>query len=123
VGPGGSLEAAYDLRADIPAGRWHVICDAVVIRAIPVTFDLVWRRGDTDTTLATWTHAFEPLPDGVFAAQPYELDVEATGVAHEAGDQLVFRYSGGASTATTAWIPNGDGATTGGRIPNLTLPR
>ena len=38
------------------------------------------------------------------------------------GDQLVFRYTGANTTATQAYIPNGDGAITNGRIPNITLP-
>lgn len=124
MGSGGSLEAEYTLKADVPAGTYKVICDAIIIRTVDVQFDLIWRRGATDTTLATWMQRFEPLADGSFKAQPYEYDaVTPTAIELESGDQLVFRYSGLGSTAMMAFIPNGDGPITGGRIPNITLPR
>lgn len=123
MGSGGSLEAEYDLKAPVPAGAYHVICDAIIIRSVDVTFDLVHRRGGTDTTLATWQQHFEPLPGGVYDAQPYELDVDAPAIDFEPGDQFIFRYTGMNSTAMMAFIPNGDGAITNGRIPNITLPR
>ena len=123
MGPGGSQEAEYTLKASVPAGTYTIVCDAIIIRAIDVTFDLVWRRGTDDTTLATWTHHFEPLPNGQFAAQAYEIDQTAQAIDWQAGDQFIFRYSGANSTSMQAFIPNGDGATTGGRIPYITLPR
>jgi hypothetical protein len=123
VGPGGSREAAYDLKAGVPAGAYHVICDAIVIRPVDVTFELLWRRGAADTTVATWSQHFEPLPGGVFEAQPYELDQAGTAIDFKGGDQLVFRFTGANTTSEQAWIPNGDGATANGRIPNFTLPR
>ncbi len=123
MGSGGSHEAEYALKASIPAGSYHVICDAAVIRAVDVTFDLVRRRGATDTNLATWMQHFEPLPSGVFDAQAYELDVPAPAIDFQKGDQFVFRYSGMNSTAMQAFIPNGDGALNEGRIPNITLPK
>jgi hypothetical protein len=118
----GPVEAEYLLRADVPAGDYHVICDAIVIVSIDVTFDLIQRRKGIDTLLATWSEHFEPLPTG-YKAQAYELDVTAPAIHFKTGDQLVFRYTGGASPSTmTGWIPNGDGAITEGRIPNITLP-
>jgi len=124
VGSGGSLEAEYALKADVPAGTYKVICDAIIIRSVDVTFDLVWRSAAGDTTLATWMNHFEPLPGGVFDAQPYELDVPVgTAIDFAKGDQFIFRYSGMNSTAMMAFIPNGDGAITNGRIPNITLPK
>lgn len=123
MGSGGSLEAEYTLKADVPAGTYKVICDAIIIRTVDVKFDLVWRRGATDTVLATWQQRFEPLAGGVFNAQPYELDVAAPAIDVSSGDQLVFRYTGLMSTAMMAFIPNGDGSVTGGRIPNITLPK
>ena len=126
MGSGGSLEAEYTLKADVPAGTYKVICDAIIIRSVDVTFDLIWRHGDgsADTILATWTQHFEPLGGGAFTAQAYELDVPTT-VKIEAAenDQFIFRYTGMNSTAMMAFIPNGDGEVTGGRIPNITLPR
>jgi hypothetical protein len=123
VGSGGSHEAEYTLKAAVPAGTYKVICDAIIIRPVDVTFDLVWRQAGGDTTLATWMQHFEPLPGGVFDAQPYELDVPVSIGMDEKGSQFIFRYSGMNSTAMMAFIPNGDGDITGGRIPNITLPK
>ena len=52
MGPGGSQEASFDLRASVHAGNYHVICDAVIIGSVDVTFTLIWRRGPIDTNLA-----------------------------------------------------------------------
>lgn len=123
MGSGGSLDAEYDLKADVPAGAYHVVCDAIIIRAVDVRFELLHRRGGEDVQLATWTAHFEPLGGGQYRAQPYELDVDAPAIDFAKGDQFVFRYTGIASTAAMAFIPNGDGELTGGRIPNLTFPR
>jgi hypothetical protein len=123
VGPGRSQEAPYDLKDSVPAGTYHVICDAIIIRAIDVTFDLIHRRGVDDTVLSTWDQHFEPLPGGTYDAQAYELDRDAPAIDFEDGDQFVFRYTGANSTSEQAFIPNGDGAVTGGRIPSFTLPR
>lgn len=123
MGSGGSfLDAEFTLKADVPAGTYHVICDAIIIRPVDATFFLIHRRGDTDVELATWTQHFDPLPEG-FDAQPYELDVQAPAIDRQEGDQLVFRYQGANTTASMAFIPNGDGALANGRIPNITLPR
>ncbi len=73
--------------------------------------------------LATWDHHFDPTTDGMFNAQAFEAD--ATGVASpafQAGDQLVFKYTGASAKLADAYIPDGDGARLNGRIPNLTLP-
>ena len=123
MGSGGSFEAEYALKADVPAGTYKVIYDGIIIRDVEVQFDLVWRRGATDTVLGTWTQMFQPLP-GMFTAQPFERDVVTpTKIDFAKGDQLIFRYTGLSSTAMMAYIPNGDGNITGGRIPNITLPR
>ncbi len=123
MGPGGSQEAPFLLKDDVAAGSYHVICDAIIIRSVDVTFDLIWRRGSTDMPLASWTHHFEPLPGGVFNAQPYEVDEVAPAIEFQSGDELVFRYTGSNTSSTQAFIPNGDGATAKGRIPNITLPQ
>ena len=107
----------------MPAGTYVVQCDAIIIRPIDVTFDLIWRRGDTDTVLATWMEHFEPLPNGQFKAQPYEVEQPAQAIDWQAGDQFIFRYSGANSTSMMAFIPNGDGPLADGRIPNITLPQ
>lgn len=125
MGSGGSFDAEYDLKADVPAGAYHVIFDNIIIRSVDVVFELIHRRGDTDVQLATWMQHFEPLGGGAFLAQPYELDVEAPAIDFERGDQLVLRYTGAGADQDTmmAFIPNGEGDRLGGRIPNITLPR
>ena len=82
MGPGRSQEAPYNLKAGIPAGNYHVICDAIIIRPVDVTFDLVHRSRAGDVTLATWMQHFEPLPDGVYEAQAYEIDQAAPAASH-----------------------------------------
>lgn len=124
MGPGGSQDdAAFALRASVPAGAYHVECDAVITAPIDVTFSLIWRNAAVDTVLAQWTQHWEPL--ATFDAQAYELDVAAPAIDHVAGDQLVFRYAGNGppGTLTSAFIPNGDGAHSNGRIPAITLPQ
>ncbi len=123
MGSGGSFDAEYDLKADVPAGAYHVIFDNIIIRAVDVVFELIHRRGGTDVQLATWMQHFEPLPDGTFRAQAYELDVQAPAIDHQDGDQLVLRYTGAGSTAIMAFVPNGEGDRLGGRIPHITLPK
>jgi hypothetical protein len=123
VGSGGSLDAAYSLKGDVPAGTYRVICDAIIIRSVDVTFTLIHRRGGTDTELATWMHHFDPLPGGIYDAQPYEIDQDAPAIDFQDGDEFVFRYAGANTMSSMAFIPNGDGALAKGRIPNITLPQ
>lgn len=108
----------------MPAGTYHVECDAVIGASIDISFALIWRRGVADTMLAAWVQHFEPLPSGLFA-QPYEIDVTAPAIDFQPGDQLVFRYMGPspADQNRQLFIPNGDGARTNGRIPSITLPQ
>ena len=72
--------------------------------------------------LATWSQHFDPLPNGVYDAQAYEVDQAAPEIDYADGDQLVFKYSARNTTKSEAWIPNGDGVKAKGRIPNVTLP-
>ena len=122
MGSGGSFEAPFDLRDAIPGGTYHVNCDSIIIRPVDVTFDLVWRHDGTDTLLGTWQQHWEPLPDGVYEAQPYEHDVTDAPAVDGTG-QLIFRYTGMNADLMQAFIPNGDGKLANGRIPNITLPR
>lgn len=124
MGPGGShLDAAFALRAAVPAGTYHVQCDAIITASIDVTLSLIWRRGQTDTMLAQWMKHWDPLV-GSFNAQAYEVDVPAPAIDFQPGDQLVFRYAGNgpANVLAEAFIPNGDGHFSSGRIPAITLP-
>lgn len=123
MGPGGSQEAEWSLTADVPAGTYRLVCDAIIIRAIDVTFDLVWRHEGGDTMLATVDQHFEPAPGGALGAQACDLDLEAPAIDFTPGDQLIFRYSGANSTSMNGFVPNGDGPTAGGRIPNIRLPQ
>ena len=124
MGPVGShLDAAFALRAAVPAGTYHVECDAVITASIDVTFSLIWRRGATDTMLAQWMKHWDPLA-GSFNAQAYEVDMAGLAIDYQPGDQLVFRYAGNGSPGVQAeaFIPNGDGRNSSGRIPAITLP-
>jgi hypothetical protein len=123
VGAGGSQEAAYSLKASVPAGTWHFVLDSIIIYPVDVTFELLWRRGTTDTTLTSWQVHFDPLPGGSFHAQAYELDQTAQAIDFRAGDLLVFRYSAENTMAAEAYIPNGDGTLSNGRIPHIFLPK
>lgn len=123
MGSGGSHEAEYGLQADVAAGTYKLVCDGIIIRAIDVTFDLIHRRAGADTILATATQHFEPLPEGMFTAQACDIDMDAPAIEFMAGDEFVFRYTGANTTSTNGYIPNGDGATADGRIPNITLPK
>ena len=81
------------------------------------------RAGQADSDIATWDHHFDPLPNAQFTAQAYDGDADGTAVDFQAGDQLVFKYTGASAMLLNAYVPNGDGARKDGRIPNLTLPR
>jgi hypothetical protein len=121
VGLGESQEAAFTLRASVPAGTYHVVCDAVITDPVDVTLTLIWRRGTTDTTLAQQMQHWEPLPTG-FRAQPNDLEMAAPAIDWKPGDQLVFRYEGQSMKLREAFIPTGEGASVNGRKPTITLP-
>lgn len=121
-GLGGSLDARFDLRASVPAGAYHVVCDAIILQSVDVTLTLIWRRGSTDTTLAEWMQHWEPLPRDEYRAQSCEVDMPAPAIDFRDGDQLVFRYAGRSASNTMAFIPNGDGPDLGGRFPTIALP-
>lgn len=104
------------------AGTYHFVLDCIVITSVDTTFELMHRRGSDDTVLVTWSQHFDPLPEG-FDAQTYELDQQAPAIDFTAGDQLVFRYSATGTNQAEAWIPNGDGKLSGGRIPHIKLPK
>ena len=123
MGLGESREAAFNLRASVPAGVYHVTCDAIITDSVDATFTLIWRRGSSDTALAEWTGHWDPLASGRFDAQPYEIDVNAPAIDFKSGDQLVFRYHGQSTKLREAFIPNGDGARASGRLPSIRLPQ
>jgi hypothetical protein len=111
------------MKHDVPAGTYRVQCDHIIITAVDVQFELIHRRAGSDTVLATWNEHFEPLPGDVYEAQAYEIDQPvSTAIDFEPGDQFVWRFIGTNATSPAAFIPNGDGVTTGGRIPRIVLP-
>ena len=124
MGSGGSFhEAAFPLKAGIRAGAYHIVLDSICIVPVDTTFDLIYRTSSGDTTLATWSRHWDPIPTGGYEAQAYELDVDAPATgSFRNGDELVFRYTGNNGSMSMAYIPNGDGVTSNGRIPNITLP-
>ena len=122
MGSGGSQEAEYPLKAALSAGTHDLVCDGIIIAPVDVQFDLVHRRAGIDTLLATTMRRFEPRGSDDFDAQPCDIPMLAPAMDFEPGDQFVFRYTGTNSTSANGYIPNGDGARTNGRIPNVTLP-
>lgn len=100
-----------------------MIYDAIIIVAVDVVFEFIHRRGATDTVLATWSQHFEPLPGGVYEAQPFEIDQSVAALDVEAGDLFVWRFTGSNASAMQAFIPNGDGVLAKGRIPRIILPK
>jgi hypothetical protein len=123
VGAGRSLEAAYRLSGAIPGGTWTFVLDGICLQSVDVRFELIHRSGGgEDRELAAFDRHYDPLPGGEYQAQPFEREEEIEAVDSADGDLLVFRYSGEGSELMMAWIPNGDGGLTGGRIPYLDLP-
>ena len=96
--------------------------DAIITTSVDVTFDLIWRRASGDTELAHWAEHYEPLPNNDYSAQPFEYDESCAAITFQAGDQLVFRYTGANGASMESYIPDGDGQFANGRIPNITLP-
>lgn len=122
MGAGRSLEAAYRLSGPIGAGSWNFVLDGICLESVDVTFELLLRAGAEDTSLASFAQHFDPVDGGAYRAQPFEHGEEIGQVEADDGDQLVFRFTGEGSDLMMAWIPNGDGDSTGGRIPYLDLP-
>jgi hypothetical protein len=112
------------LRAPIAAGTWRLVSDGIVIEPVDVRFQILWRHADgsDDTELAAFTQHFDPLGGGVYRAQAYEQTAQVDAVEAVDGDALVLRYTGESASLGMAYIPNGDGASTGGRIPFIELP-
>lgn len=122
MGAGRSLEAAYTLAGSIPAGRWSFVLDGICLESVDVRFELVLRSGSDDRELTSFDRHFDPLPGGEYRAQPFEREESLAEVDAISGDRLVLRYSGEGSDLMMAYIPNGDGPLTGGRMPHLDLP-
>ena len=123
MGAGGSQEAEFSLRGDLPAGSWHLAGDGIITQSVDVRFELFVRRADTtEVALVAWDHHFDPLGGGRFTAQAYDATARGPAVVYTAGDQLILRYTGTNSVFAMAYQPDGDGAGAGGRIPFVDLP-
>ncbi len=123
MGAGGSQEAEFRLRGDLPAGEWHLAGDGIILGPVDVRFELFVRRADmTELPLVAWDKHFEPLGGGNFMAQRYDATARGPAVTWIDGDQLILRYTGTNSPFGMAYQPNGDGAGAGGRIPFIDLP-
>jgi hypothetical protein len=122
VGAGRSLEAAYTLTRPVGAGTLYLVADGMCLEAVDVTYDIVLRSGGADTVLGTIDHHWDPLEGGSYMAQPFEVGRPVEAPVGAAGDELILRFTGTNSEMTMAYVPNGDGASTGGRIPYLDVP-
>jgi hypothetical protein len=89
---------------------------------VVVDFEILRRRAGSDLLIVSWQEAFTPGEE-VSEAVPVELTATGAAVAIEDGDQLVFRYSGESGDLPMAYVPNGEGDRTGGRIPFIDLPQ
>ena len=122
MGAGRSLEAAYRMSGAIGPGSWGFVLDGICLESVDVSFELLVRAGGEDHQLATFAQHFDPVDGGAYRAQVFEHDEDLERVEAEEGDELVFRFTGEGSDLMMAWIPNGDGDSTGGRLPYLDLP-
>jgi hypothetical protein len=100
------------------------VADGIILEDVDVTFEILRRRaGAADLAIASWQNRFDHDPDGGYRAVAYEARAQAPAVDVEAGDLLIFRYTGQSAELGMAYVPNGEGERTGGRIPFLDLPR
>ncbi len=108
----------------MPAGTYHLVLDCIIIQPVDTTFELIWRRGGSDTAIITpFTEHYDPLGGGQYAAQPFEYDQQGIAIDYQAGDQFVFRYTANGSSDMNVYEPNGDGpGSNDARDPNITLP-
>lgn len=125
------LEAAYALSGPVPAGTYGLVGDGIVTgdsaTDVEVRFEVLWRaKGQAPpagTPLATFQHRFVRDPANRFGAVRYDGQAAGAAAGAPAGDQLVLRVTAVGGSVGAMYILNGDGATAGGRIPRLDLPR
>jgi len=98
------------------------VADGIILEAVDVTFEILWRRGDEELVLARWQQHFDPRPGMVGDAIPFEATAAGPAVDVERGDLLVLRLTGQSATIPMAYVPNGEGARAKGRIPYIDLP-
>ena len=132
MGVGDSLEAAVALPGSIAAGDWVLVGDGIVFAPVDVRFEVRRRRSGaggndlgtpaSDLVIASFAHHYDPPASG-FAAVPFDAKAAGLPADFASGDQLVLRISSSGADPSATYVPNGDGASTMGRIPSLTLPK
>lgn len=129
MGVGDSLDATFVLRGPLDAGTLRLIGDGLITGDGVTQIDVKWElylRGPDDTTapvlLATFEHTYLRNPDARFDAVLYEESKSIVG-GGKAGDRLTLRFTPTVGGPNAFFLPNGDGASTKGRIPHLDLPR
>lgn len=128
MGVGDPLEATYVLAGPVAAGVWQLVGDGLILAAVDMQFDVLWRSGlgdqQNEQLIVSFRHHFDP-PTGSHAYDAVPLDANAAGAAAAAvrGDRLVLRMTATqAASSGPAYLPNADGPHTHGRIPSLSLP-
>lgn len=128
MGVGDSLEAAFGLSGPIPAGTWGLSLDGLVAGPsatfMVVRFELLLRpMTGADVVFLRLEHRYPRDPLNRFGAVRLRTSTPAPEVRASQGDRLVLRATGLDGEAGSSFIYNGDGASTGGEIPRLDLPR
>lgn len=125
------VEAAYTLKAPIPAGSWTIVGDGIVVgsgaQSVTVRFEARWRKqgqtdGNGDTVLATAMNTFTRDSSQPFDAVPFTTMVPGIAADADAGDLLVLRVTAVSGDPGALFILNGEGKNSGGNIPRLDLP-
>lgn len=128
-----TLEAAFSLRAPIPAGTWGLVGDGIVLGSgvtnVTMLFEGRWRRAgaaDDRNDVVLWsvqnTFVRDPDPQRAFRAVPFTTQVQGQAAEAAPGDRLVLRFTALRGDSGATFVPNGDGRTTYGSIPRIDLP-
>lgn len=129
-----TLEAAYTLQESVPAGRWDLIGDGLLlgngVSKMRVRFEVRVRRStasddSADQILFTVENVFVRDPVSPLSAVRFQTQVDGLAGDAAPGDKLILRFTGLAdgSDIGAMFIPNSDGALRGGRIPRIQLPQ
>ncbi|MBL8635446.1 MAG: hypothetical protein JNM40_19620 [Myxococcales bacterium] len=129
-----TLEAAYVLRESIPAGRWDLIGDGLLlgngVSKMRVRFEVRVRKASvsddsSDQILFTVENVFMRDPANPLYAVPFQTQVDGLAGNADSGDKLILRFTGLAADSDIGamYIPNSDGTLRGGRIPRIQLPQ
>jgi hypothetical protein len=108
----------------VPAGNYHLILDCFIGGNVTMTYELLWRRDGSDTTVLSFQQSYtKPTDDNIVVNS--EFDEAGIAIDYRPGDLLVLRYTADAQSSPSAYTPDGDGPGPGsnGRYPNVTLPQ